>query len=102
MEGRQQLTAQEVRAGREIASLRIHVERAIGRIKNFTILSGTMPISLARLANQIVFVCAYLTNFQPALVPPTISDVDTNVEGYFCSLIDSDNCEYANIESIDD
>ena len=33
MEGRRQLPAEEVRKGRKIASLRIHVERAIGRIK---------------------------------------------------------------------
>ena len=92
MEGRPQLTAQEFRAGREIASLRIHVEWAIGTIKNFTILSGTVPISLAHLANKIVSVCACLTNFQPALVPPPVSDVDTDVEEYFHSLVDIDNC----------
>lgn len=35
MEGRQQLSQKEVEDGRRIASLRIHVERAIGRIKTF-------------------------------------------------------------------
>ena len=35
MENRQQLPAEEVQLGRKIASLRIHVERAIGRIKNY-------------------------------------------------------------------
>ena len=34
MEGRKQLPAQEVQEGRSIAHLRIHVERAIGRINN--------------------------------------------------------------------
>ena len=38
LEGRLQLPAAEVKKGRQIASLRIHVERAIGRIKNFSIL----------------------------------------------------------------
>ena len=71
MEGRQQLPPEEVQEGRKIASLRIHVERAIGRIKNFSILKGTLPLCMARLANQIVCVCAWLTNFQPALVPPS-------------------------------
>ena len=33
MEGRAQLPASEVKTGRKIASLRIHIERAIGRIK---------------------------------------------------------------------
>ena len=37
-EGRQQLSAEEVQQGRSIASCRIHVERAIGRIKSFNIL----------------------------------------------------------------
>ena len=35
MEGRQQLPAEEVQEGRRIASVRIHVERAIGRIKTY-------------------------------------------------------------------
>ena len=43
MEGRSQLPASQVQEGHKIASLRIHVERAIGRIKNFTILKGTIP-----------------------------------------------------------
>ncbi len=64
MEGRKQLPAEEVQEGRNIASLRIHVERAIGRLKNFGILSGTIPLSLSRLTNQIVHmhVCAFLCN----------------------------------------
>ena len=33
MEGRQQLPPQEIQTGRKIASLRIHIERAIGRMK---------------------------------------------------------------------
>ena len=65
LEGREQLPADEVKHGRSIASLRIHVERAIGRIKNYTILKGTLPITMICVANQ----CAWLTNFQPALVP---------------------------------
>ena len=57
MEGRKQLPAEEVKSGRRITSLRIHVERAIGRIKFFSILKNTLPITLARIANQIVCVC---------------------------------------------
>ncbi len=45
MEGRKQLPANEVQEGRTIASLRIHVERAIGRIKNYSILRETIPIT---------------------------------------------------------
>lgn len=87
LEGRQQLSSDEVERGRKIASLRIHVERCIGRIKNFGILKGTIPISMARLSNQIVCICGYLSNFQPALVPVPNSDpLDSTVEDYFEGL----------------
>ena len=56
LEGRHQLPAAEVEQGRKIASLQIHVERAIGRLKTFSILKQTISISMARLLNQIVFV----------------------------------------------
>ncbi len=101
MEGRQQLPAEEVQAGRKIASLRIHVERAIGRIRNFAILTGTLQISLARLSNQIVCVCAFISNFLLALVPPPTNCPESDVEEYFQSLADSDNYD-ADTESGDD
>ncbi|KAL5484203.1 hypothetical protein EMCRGX_G020662 [Ephydatia muelleri] len=69
LDGRQQLPYEEIEAGRKIASLRIHVERAIGRIKTYKILKSTIPLSMARLSNQIVCICAFLSNFHPALVP---------------------------------
>ena len=90
LEGRQQLPAAEVKKGRQIASLRIHVECAIGRIKNFSILKGSFPLSMVRLANQIVCVCAWLSNFQPALVPPPREPSDTEVDDYFQELDESD------------
>ena len=78
--------------GRKIASLRIHVERAIGRIKTYTILKHTLPITLSRLSNQIVSVCAYLSNFKPVLVPAEVQSImETDVEEYFDELqTDSD------------
>ena len=66
---KKQFTPEAIARGRKIASVRIHVECAIGRIKTFQILKETIPISMAQLANQIVFICAFLTNFLPALVP---------------------------------
>ena len=41
MEGHAQLPVKEVKLGGRIASVRIHVERAIGRMKNFSILQET-------------------------------------------------------------
>jgi hypothetical protein len=57
LQGRQQLSPEEIQVGRSIASLRIHVERAIGRLKTYNICKGTIPLSLARLSNQIVCLC---------------------------------------------
>ena len=74
--------ATEVDSGRKIAALHIHVERAKGRIKTFNILRETIPISMAQLCNQIVHVCAFLSNFQPALVPSDQLD-ENDVDEYF-------------------
>ena len=67
MEGRAQLPAKEVQECRRIASVRIHVERAIGRIKNLSILQGTFPIRMSRIINQVVCMCVHflLTLCQP-------------------------------------
>lgn len=67
---RDQLTAKEVEETAKIASVRIHVERAIGRIKNYHILDGILPVSLSHVADQIFTVCSYLTNFMPPLLEP--------------------------------
>lgn len=85
LEGQKQLPAEKVQEGRTISSLRIHVERAIGKIKNYSILKETIPINLARLTNQIVHVCAFLSNFQPALVPPPELTSEADVDEYFAS-----------------
>jgi len=86
LDGRQ-LPADEVNCGRQIASLRIHVERTIGRIKQFAILQGNFPLSMVRQVNQIVCVCAWLTNFQPALIPPPhTSSENAEVKEYFNTL----------------
>lgn len=57
----------EVEYIRKIAHERIHVERAIRRIKTFKILSSRIPIILLGSINQIYTVCALLTNFMPPL-----------------------------------
>ena len=45
--GRNQLTAAETEETMTIASVRIHVERAIGRIKTYHILDGNLPNMLS-------------------------------------------------------
>ena len=92
MDGRQQLLPEEVQRGRTMSSLRIHVERAIERIKTFCILKDSFPVSVASLANQIVCICGWLTNFYPALVPATDKNVldETEADDYF-KTFDSDS-----------
>ena len=57
-----------IRKTKSIAKLRIHVERAIGRLKNYRFLSQTMPLNTKPLSNQILKICAFLCNLQPPLV----------------------------------
>lgn len=68
--GLDQMTAAETEETMSIASVRIHVEHAIGRIKTYHILDGTLPITLSPCATQIATVCGFLTNFLPPLLPP--------------------------------
>ena len=75
--GKPQLSQKEVDTDRELSRVRIHVERAIGRLKNFSILQSTVPINLITrpieteyaTINKILIVCCALCNFQPILVP---------------------------------
>ena len=47
----------EVVKTQQIASLHIHIKQAIRRVKEFDMLSGVMPASIAASANQIWTVC---------------------------------------------
>ena len=62
-----QMTAQDVIKTREIASVRIHVERAINKIKNFHSWDSVVPLSLFGVVNQTWSVCTFLCNIQDPL-----------------------------------
>ena len=68
MRCKDQLDPDEEDETRQIASVRIHVERAIERIKNFNILRQIIPNTMAEDINKIWKVCAILTNFKGPLV----------------------------------
>ena len=63
-----QMPAEDVIATQEIASLRIHVERAINKVKNFLIFEGVVPLSLLGVVNQMWSVCAMLCNMQDPII----------------------------------
>ena len=74
LRGRSQLDQRELIKTRRIASLRIHVERCMERIKNFHIFDGVMPLSLMDVADQMfccydkllhTLVCLACTNYFP-------------------------------------
>ena len=63
-----QLSVKACTQNRRIAAVRIHVETAIQRLKNFKVLQGVLPLSLASVADQTVTVCACLCNLMKPLV----------------------------------
>ena len=66
--GKKQLTARDVDISRQIAHVRIHVERVIGRFKKFKITSSVIPISQVDLLNEIMVTVCGLTNLNPSVV----------------------------------
>ena len=62
------LGAKALRQSRKFASVRIHVERAIRRIKTFKMLSGIIPLKLRYLLDQIVTIVAVLCNLKERLI----------------------------------
>ncbi|XP_020904289.1 uncharacterized protein LOC110242620 [Exaiptasia diaphana] len=63
-----QLSRAATKSTRQIAQVRIHVERAIERLKDFKIFQGNMPLTLTPLADHVLVVCAALCNLQKPLV----------------------------------
>lgn len=63
-----QMRAQDVVKTQEIASIRIHIERAINKVKNFHIWDSVVPLSLFGVVNQMWSVCAFLCNMHDPLI----------------------------------
>ena len=63
-----QMTTSECKRTKGIANLRIHVERAINRIKTFRIFKSVLPITMLHHADDIVRTCAALCNLKPPLI----------------------------------
>lgn len=66
--GDSQMSAEDVVRTQQIASLRIHVERAINKIKNFRIWQRVVPLSLFGVVNQMWSVYAFMCNVHDPLI----------------------------------
>lgn len=63
-----QFNEEEVENAQSVASVCIHVERAISRIKMYKIITNVVPLSLAGVLNQIWTVCCMLLLFQSPII----------------------------------
>lgn len=68
IKGRKQLPGTVVTQARHLSAVRIHVERAFERIKNFKILKHIVPVTLTPLLSEIFVICSAITNLHPKLV----------------------------------
>ena len=65
---RKQLSKDDVLETQRYAHHRIHVERAIGKVKNFHIFNRPFFLKSVGIANQIWTDCCLLSNFQDPLI----------------------------------
>ncbi|KAK7117021.1 hypothetical protein R3I94_022537 [Phoxinus phoxinus] len=63
-----QTPVSDVEMTKKIAKHRVHVERAIAKVKQFKIVSGRIPNSMLGNINQIWFVVCMLSNFQQHII----------------------------------
>jgi len=63
-----QFTVNEVEQTQQIAAVRIHVERAIRRIKEYHFFDSVVPLSLIGSIDQLWVICSILCNFRGPLI----------------------------------
>ncbi|CAM4658746.1 unnamed protein product [Leuciscus chuanchicus] len=63
-----QMPATDVEMTKKIAKHRVHVERAIAKVKKFKMVSGRIPNVRLGNINQVWFVVCMLSNFQPNII----------------------------------
>lgn len=63
-----QFTLNEKIENKKVSGLRVHVERAIARIKTFRYFEGKVPYTALHNINEVFYISAFLTNFNSALI----------------------------------
>ena len=65
---KRRFTLPEVLHAKKIAAARIHIERVMGRLKEFRLLNSPLPINMIDLCDQIWTIAGAIVNMQPPLV----------------------------------
>ena len=68
-----QFTTEQMNETFNVANSRIHVERAIGRMKVFSILTHRLPIDLIPHMDEIIHVVAVLTNLSSPIIKQNVN-----------------------------
>ncbi|XP_050041015.2 uncharacterized protein [Dermacentor andersoni] len=74
--GNVQFTHEELEQTYHVAQVRIHVERAIQRLKMFGIVNSRVPIDLIPHMSDIMRMCCILANLQPPIIEPSNPDTE--------------------------
>lgn len=65
------MSGSQVLRDRKISSKRVHIERIIGLMKTYKILTSPLPSSEIKLASHIINVCGMLCNFRNRIISDT-------------------------------
>ena len=66
--GKTQMPQQDIEHSQQIASLRIHVERVIGRMRKFSILQSVIPLKQVDLLDYVMVIITAMVNISPSVV----------------------------------
>lgn len=64
-----QLSREDIEYARKLSSARIHVERVIGELRNFRMLSDICPVTMLGSIDDVRTICAAIVNMNPPIVP---------------------------------